>query len=290
MYRFLIFNVLVLAATPSANAALQLRSIARSQTSGTALGTHTDYENIDTGLITVNPGDSQHVEAHTSSSVSGAYPAHASGNAWITTQPGEFHASLDAAASSSGSYAAVYAYTYGEWHDSLTISSSTLPNGTLVGIVVTVVVDHTVTDGGVTSPWNVQVTSSFVSQYSNSSTSPNPSDMVTGTLFATVGSTLNIWQTLNANAPTQTVAGAVSGYPSSDSIAMDIAHTAYTYFTPPDGVTLTSTSGATYRPALSAAVPEPTAFAMWALGTLGLAIGTHRRRRRMAAGRATNHG
>jgi hypothetical protein len=272
MLRVPLFAVLVVFPFFCADAAVDLRSIAEVQTSGYGLS-DSKYDREDTGLV-ANPGTAfLEMQAAVSSSNPPSGGAAGSASASMTTQFGEFHTVLSAAASSAvyHSYVAAHAYGFGQWDDVVTVTSATLPIGTHVNITATVEVDRTVSDPSPGSIWWINLYTSGY-QYYDGYDRPNASNTMTLRYFGTVGYSFDVYQTLNAYAATQTVANGQE-----DSIGLDIGHTIHFYLDAPSGVTLTSSSGATYAPA-ALTTPEPATATIWLAAILGWPLFRARRR------------
>jgi hypothetical protein len=194
---------------------------------------------------------------------------------WIKTDVGAFHAYLHGDVHTDVNAAvAANASVFGEWDDTIKILSDTFPNGTPVDLTATVKVDRLVNVPAGQS-WFLSIHSPWV-DFNDSSSQRNLSNTATGIIHTFVGSTVGLWQTINANLQPQVLT------PGSAVGTVDFSHTSSFLLDAPAGVTIQSEGKYSYAPAAQGVVPEPGMLAIWSLLGLTFAGGSHWRKNRSA--------
>jgi len=238
-----------------------VRSIATVQTSGNIFDGH--FSTQDTGQVQTT---SNSAGPFLISSGSPFYSFTSSSD--VFTEIGAVHGSVDVHASSQGPAGGGNASAQGQWSDTITITSNTLPNGTLVSFLATVVLHRTIT-GTVTPAGahaSASVTGPFGLNLTDTLSSPNPSQSVSTIVQTTVGSTLSATSTLTLSAD-------ASGIAPFNLFATVMAENTATFQFQPitPGASYTTASGVTF-------VPEPSSFVLAALGLIGLVVWRRRKR------------
>jgi len=229
-----------------------VRSIATAQTSG----------NILNGLTFTNDTGQE----QTTSNSAGPFAAHSGGQfynfdaaAHVLTEIGSVHASVSTQALSTGPAGGANASAQGQWNDTITITSDSLPNGTLVSFLATIVLHRTIT-GAPPASASASVTGPFGLNLADSLSSPNTAPSVSTIVQTTVGSVLSATSTLSLQA------GASGIAPFNLSAAVMAENTATFQFQP-------ITPGASYSTASGVVfVPEPTSAHLVLCGLVSICL------------------
>lgn len=253
--------VLVLLTVDALAGPYYVRSIATVQTSGNIFDGH--FSTLDTGQVqsTSNSAGPFQVTSGTP-----LYSFTSSAN--VLTTIGAVHGSVDVHASSNGPAGGGTASAQGQWNDTITITSNTLPSGTPVDFLATIhlhrAISGTLLPGASAS---ANVTGPFGLSLIDSLSSPNPAQSVSTIVHTTIGSVLSATSTLSLNA-------GASGIAPFTLFGTVMAENTATFELQPitPGASYTTASGVTF-------VPEPTGCVLAILGALGLAIAQRSRSR-----------
>jgi hypothetical protein len=179
------------------------------------------------------------------------------------TELGAVHGSATVFAQSTGPAGGATATAQGQWSDTITITSNTLPNNTPVQFLATIILHRTITGSGATA--SADVTGPFGLHLLDSLSAPNPALSASVVFNTFVGQVLSPTSTLTINVGGSGIA------PFAKSGAVHAENTAVFHFEPiTAGASYTTASGITY-------VPEPATFWLAVAGVL--VIGASRLRK-----------
>jgi hypothetical protein len=229
-----------------------VQSIARAETSG----------NITDGQGFFN--DTGHV--HATSNSAGPFTAQSHGTSYdfnasadVLTEIGAVHGSASIAASSTGPAGGANASAQGQWSDTVTITSDTLPNNAPVSFLATIVLHRSIS-GIPGTTVSAEVNGPFGLHLIDSLSSPNSTESVSTLINTFVGSTLSPTSTLTLTA------GGSGLAPFNFSGAAVSENTAVFQFKPiTPGASYRTDSGVTF-------VPEPASAFMMLCGSALLSL------------------
>lgn len=236
-----------------------VRSTAKTQTSGNI--SNGDFHSVDTGVVLATSNS-----ANPPSAISSGSFYSFSASADNLTEVGKIHGSASVSASSSGPAGGGNADVQGFWTDTVTITSSTLANGTPVSFLATIVLHSTITGSGTGAHAYAYLNGPFGLNVTNDISAPHYELTASTTVNTTVGATLSLSSSLTLHAD----AGGIAPFNLNPSVIAE--NTAYFKLDPiTAGASYSTASGVTY-------VPEASSVAM--LSALAVAFLGLRSRRR----------
>ncbi|MBX9652162.1 hypothetical protein K2Y11_00940 [bacterium] len=250
----IILSLMVGASTSEAAVMYSVRSTAKTQTSGNI--SNGDFHSVDTGVVQA-ASNSANPPSATSSGTFYSFSASADN----FTEVGKIHGSVLASASSSGPAGGANADVQGFWTDTVTITSSTLANGTPVSFLATIVLHSTITGSQPGTHAYAYLNGPFGLNVTNDVSSPHYELTASTVVSTTVGSTLNLSSSLTLHAD----AGGIAPFNLSASVlAENTAYFKFDAITP--GASYSAASGAVYVPEASSSVMMLSALVFASLG------------------------
>jgi hypothetical protein len=245
--------VFVAAVSTASAVPFYVRSIATAQTSGLGIS-DPHFFTDDTGQVQTQSNSAGPFSANSSGAF---YNFHA--DADVLTEIGAVHGSASASANSTGPNGGSNASAQGQWSDTITIISDTLPSGTSVSFLATMFLHRTIS-GAPPASAGISLSGPFGLSFNDSLSSPNAAESVSTLVNTTIGSVLSATSTFTMSAGASGIAPfSMSGSVSAENTAVF----SFTAITP--GASYTTASGVTF-------LPEPPSALLMLCGLLALGL------------------